>query len=400
MDGSVRLSRGLIALALCPLAGCSWFGSQDPTALEVSTAVLKPVQFRELGDYVATLEAVNQVQLAALADGRVVELPVEEGQQVEQGEVLLRLSSDERRAELIRAQAELSRRRADLAAVQADLERDQRSFERHSYLAKEGAVNELELDSYRASFLASQAKLEANEDLVEAAEASLGVARTRLDHKTVRAPISGQVSDLSVKLGDVVKERDPFTSIVRNDRLYTQITIPVTMAERTTPGLPVWLLDPTNGTELAQGELKFVDPDVKVATQGLLAKAEFNNPGNRLRSGMRVRTLVGFGSSQQLAVPFDAVIRSAGQSFVYVIGPARELNAKQRQHFSELNDDTPVAIKRAVSLGPLQNSCYPVLSGLQPGDQLISSHLLSLRQGTAVKPKADQAKPAPCRSLP
>ena len=73
------------------------------------------------------------------------------------------------------------------------------------------------------------------------------MARTRLDHKTVRAPISGQVSDLSVKLGDVVKERDPFTAIVRNDRLYTQITIPVTMAERTTPGLPVWLLDPTNG---------------------------------------------------------------------------------------------------------------------------------------------------------
>ena len=399
MDGSVRLFRGLIVLVLCPLAGCSWLGSQGPKPLQVSTAVLRPEQFRELGDYVATLEAVNQVQLAALAEGRVVELPVEEGQQVEQGEVLLRLSSDERRAELIRAQAELSRRRADLAAVQADLERDQRSFERHSYLAKEGAVNELELDSYRASFLASQAKLDANEDLVEAAEASLGVARTRLDHKTVRAPISGQVSDLSIKLGDVVKERDPFTSIVRNDRLYTQITIPVTMAERTTPGLPVWLLDPTNGTELAQGELKFVDPDVKVATQGLLAKAEFGNPGNRLRSGMRVRTLVGFGSSQQLAVPFDAVIRSAGQSFVYVIGPARELSAKQRQHFSELKEDTPVAIKRAVTLGPLQNSCYPVLSGLNAGDQLISSHLLSLRQGTAVKTKASSPEVPICRPL-
>ena len=93
-------------------------------------------------------------------------------------------------------------------------------------------------------------------------------------------------------------------------------------------------------SELAKGELKFVDPDVKVATQGLLAKAEFSNPGNRLRSGMRVRTLVGFGSSQQLAVPFDAVIRSAGQSFVYVIGPARELNDKQRQHFKQLKDDT------------------------------------------------------------
>ena len=400
MDGSVRLFRGLIVLALCPLAGCSWLGSQGPKPLQVSTAVLQPEQFRELGDYVATLEAVNQVQLAALADGRVVELPVEEGQQVEQGEVLLRLSSQERQAELIQAQAELSRRRADVAAVQADLERDKRNFERYRYLAKEGAANALDLDSFKASFLASQAKLEANQDLVEAAEAGLGVARTRLDYKTVRAPISGQVSDLSIKLGDVVKERDPFTAIVRNDRLYTQITIPVTMAERTKPGLPVWLLDPTNGIELAKGELKFVDPDVKVATQGLLAKAEFSNPGNRLRSGMRVRTLVGFGSSRQLAVPFDAVIRSAGQSFVYVIGPARELNAKQRQHFKQLKDDTPVALKRAVSLGPLQNSCYPVLSGLEPGEQLISSHLLTLRQGTAVKPKADQAVAAPCSDLP
>ena len=386
-------------LALCPLSACGWFGDQGPKPLQVSTAVLKTEQFRELGDYVATLEAVNQVQLAALTDGRVVELPVEEGQEVEEGEVLLRLSSNERRAELIRAQAELSKRRADVAAVEADLERDKRNFERYTYLAREGAANALDLDSYRASYLASQAKLEANNELVEAAEAALGVARTRLDYKTVRAPISGQVSDLSVNLGDVVKERDPFTSIVRNDRLYTQITIPVTMAERTRPGLPVWLLDPTNGMELAEGELKFVDPDVKVDTQGLLAKAEFSNPGNRLRSGMRVRTLVGFGSSQQLAVPFDAVIRSAGQSFVYVIGPARELNAKQRQHFKQLKDDTPVAIKRAVTLGPLQNSCYPVLSGLNPGDRLISSQLLSLRQGTAVKAKASSPEVPICRPL-
>ena len=397
--GSVRHSLGLIVLALCPLAGCGWFGGQGPKPLQVSTAVLEPQQFRELGDYVATLEAVNQVQLAALADGRVVELPVEEGQEVEEGEVLLRRSSNVRRAELIRAQAELSKRRADVAAVEADLERDKRNFERYTYLAREGAANALDLDSYRASYLASQAKLEANKDLVEAAEAGLGVARTRLDYKTVRAPISGQVSDLSVKVGDVVKERDPFTSIVRNDRLYSQITIPVTMAERTRPGLPVWLLDPTNGVELAKGELKFVDPDVKVATQGLLAKAEFANPGNRLRSGMRVRTLVGFGSSQQLAVPFDAVIRSAGQSFVYVIGPARELNAKQRQYFTELKDNTPVAIKRAVTLGPLQNSCYPVLSGLKAGEQLISSDLLSLRQGTAVKAKESSPEVPICRPL-
>ena len=91
MDGFVRLFRGLIVLALCPLAGCSWLGSQGPKPLQVSTAVLKPEQFRELGDYVATLEAVNQVQLADLAVGRVVVLTLEVGTRVEHGGWLLRL---------------------------------------------------------------------------------------------------------------------------------------------------------------------------------------------------------------------------------------------------------------------------------------------------------------------
>ena len=95
MDGFVRLPR-VDCAGLVPFGWLQLVWQSGPQALQVSTAVLKPEQFRELGDYVATLEAVNQVQLAALADGRVVELPVEEGQQVEQGEVLLRLSSDER----------------------------------------------------------------------------------------------------------------------------------------------------------------------------------------------------------------------------------------------------------------------------------------------------------------
>ena len=69
------------------------------------------------------------------------------------------------------------------------------------------------------------------------------------------------------------------------------------------------------------------------------------------------------------------------------------------QHFKQLKDDTPVAIKRAVTLGSLQNSCYPVLSGLRPGERLISSHLLSLRQGTAVKAKASSPELPICRPL-
>ena len=352
---------------LLPLGACGSDAGKGPRQVEVTSTTLQKQRFEELGDYVATLEARDSVQLAAVVNGRITELKVREGQQVQQGQLLLQLATSERQA--------------DLAKARAELERARRDYERYSYLGTQGAATQEELDSYKAEFLASQADLDAQ--------------LARLNDKTVRAPISGQLGDVKVKVGDVVQQGDPFTTIVRNERLYTQISIPVTEVAKVSLGLPVWLLDPASDEELARGELSFVDPDVDPSTQALLAKAEFNNPEGRLRSGMRVRTQVGFSSSQQLAVPFSAVSRLAGQSFVYVLGKGKDLDQARRAKLQGVADDTLVAIKRPVTLGPLQNNCYPVLKGLQPGEQLIMTNLLSLRHGTAVKNEASaQSAPA------
>ena len=389
------LLAALLLLGL-PLTGCS---PKEPRKkpLPVSTLLVQPATFQDLGDYTSTLEAVDEVKMAAVSGGRVQARLVRAGDQVNAGQELLRLRVRERSADVQQAQAALARSKAGVAEVRAKLEKDKSNFQRYNYLKSQGASSAQELDGYRSQYLSQQASLKASIDGVAAASAELEVARSRLSDKLVTAPIAGQVGDIMVKVGDVVKEGDPFTSIIRNDRLLTRIEIPSNLSSRTKIGLPVWLRD-TSGTKvLAKGRISFVSPVVNTASQGLLAKAEFINPQGRLRSGERVRTQVEFGSQQQLAVPFSAVIQTAGQSFVYVLGSAKQLPINLRNKL-EIPADASVAIKLPVRLGALQNNCYPVQAGIKLGDRLIASNILNLRNGTAVKARSSRQGIALCAS--
>ena len=106
----------MVALVM-PLGSCGWGAGSGSRSLSVQTLTLQPQPFEDLGDYVATLEAVDAVQLAAVVPGRVRQRLVQEGQQVEQGQVLLQLSSEERRADVAKALADVAQRQADQAAA-------------------------------------------------------------------------------------------------------------------------------------------------------------------------------------------------------------------------------------------------------------------------------------------
>jgi RND family efflux transporter MFP subunit len=385
----------LLLLGL-PLYGCT---AKEPAKkpIPVSTIRVEPTTFQDIGDYTSTLEAVAEVKMAAVSSGRVQARLVEAGDRVQVGQELLRLRVRERSADVQQAQAGVARSKAKVAEIKAKLEKDKSNFQRYSYLKKQGASSAQELDGFRAQYLAEKANLKAALDGVVAAQAELEVARSRLSDKLVVAPISGQVGDLLVKVGDVVKEGDPFTTIIENDRLLTRLEIPSNLSSRIRIGLPVWLRDTSGNKSLAKGRISFVSPLVNPGSQALLAKAEFINPDGKLRSGERVRTLVEFGSERRLAVPFSAVVQTAGQSFVYVQGRASELPPELQQKLA-VEPATPVAIKLPVRLGALQNNCYPVLWGLPSGSKLINSNLLNLRNGSAIKPRPSRGGKVQCIS--
>lgn len=351
-----------LPLLLLALVGCR--PPEPPRSrppLAVSVAPVWDASFGDVVDTVSTLEAVEEVQLAAQASGRIQQLLVRQGDRVRAGQLLLVLDQTQARAEVARLRAEMATKRLN----------DQR----YDWLVRQGAASAYQRDEFRQQYLSAREELAAR-------EADLGF-------RDLRAPIGGTVADLQVKQGDLVQTGTPFTRIVRDERLLARIDVPAIHATRLRVGLPVQLLDPVTEQPMAAGTLRSMDPAVSPATQVLLAKAEFENSAGNLRPGLRLRTRLLLEQRRQPSVPFAAVTTIAGQSFVYVMGTLTELERNpgkaDLKALKRLPPTTTVALQTPVRLGAMQNNRYPVLGGLQPGQEVITSSLINLRHGQPVR---------------
>ncbi len=346
LDPRSASGRALVcALTALAIAACAPARRQPPPQpLAVRTEAVVPRPFAETVDTVSTLEAEEEVRLATQGDGRIKQLLVRQGMRVRAGELLMVLDQ--------------ARVRADVARLRAEMETALLTFRRFDWLARQGAASSLQRDQFRQEYLSAREALAGR-----LADQSL---------RDLRAPIGGVISDLRVKLGDVVEAGSPFATIVRDGRLSARIDVPSLQAARVRLGQPVVLLDPASARPLARGRVASIDPALATASQSLLVKAAVEDPQARLRAGLRVRTRLELASRLQLAVPFAAVSRSSGQAFVFVISASGPGGA-------------PVARQLPVRLGPLQNDRYPVLSGLRPGTEVIVSRVVGLRPGQPVR---------------
>jgi RND family efflux transporter MFP subunit len=361
IKGLRRVAFALLAGAsLLEVSGCTKPPEPRPPA-RVQAAPLRTEVFQQRLDTVSSLEASDEIELAAQAGGRVQQVLVQGGDSVRVGQRLVVLD-----------QTQL---RADVAALQAAAESDAISYERFNRLVKQGAATALQRDEYRARAIGSQQALRARQ--------------ADLAYKEVRAPISGVMGELSIKPGDVIQAGTPFGSIIRNDRLQARIDIPANQAERLARGQLVQLLDGVQPRPLAQGRIERIDPGVNSTSQTLLATAMLSGSNPRLRNGLRLRTRVILGAERQLAVPFAAVNRSFGQSFVFLLGSPAELKRDPGKNdpamIRRLPAGSQLALQRNVRLGPLQGAFYPVLGGLKPSDVVILSGNLGLRHGSPVR---------------
>ncbi len=356
-----RLKLVISAAAMAQLVvGCSGRPSARPP-LRVQAERPHQEAFVRSLDTVSTLEATDEIELASQAGGRVQSVLVQGGQSVSAGQLLVVLD-----------QTQL---RADVAALKAAAETDAISYQRFSSLVSKGAATALERDEKRSKAIGSQQALRAKQ--------------ADLAYKDVRAPISGVMGDVSIKPGDVVQAGTPFSRIIRNDRLQARIDIPANQANAVAKGQRVQLLDGINPRPLAEGRINLIDPGVNNTSQTLLAKAAIANPQGLLRNGQRLRTRVILGAERQLAVPFSAVTRSFGQSFVFVVGTLQDLERDPGKAdlsaLRRLPKGTLLALQKPVQLGPLQGDHYPVLSGLSANDRVILGGSLGLRHGSPVQ---------------
>ncbi len=341
--------------------------------LTVQTTTISSANFAPTVSAISVLESTANVYVKPQIDGTVVKILAKEGQLVKAGQAILVLDNVQQSAAL--------------DAAKAEAKKDQLNAERYEFLYQQGATSAKTRDQYAAKAIQSR-------DQARADAATLG-------YKFVRAPINGVIGDMdAVKIGDYVKKGQAITGIVDNSALWTLMQIPATQANQVELGQTVMVSSQTTPPINGKGSVVFISPyfAMKGTNQSpntLMVKATFPNLTGRLKTGQFVKSQIITGQFNSLAVPVQAVFMQAQQPFVYTVVPLSKALPKikastsipesSKKKLESLPANTPIVVQKAVNLGPLQNNLYQLKSGLQKGEQVVSSNTALLRNGMPVK---------------
>ncbi|MEM6713555.1 MAG: efflux RND transporter periplasmic adaptor subunit [Cyanobacteria bacterium P01_C01_bin.147] len=377
-------------------------------ATAVETQAVQPATVRTASEFVGALEAQERVTLRPEVAGQITQVFVVAGDRVTAGTPILQLRPDRPQAVVGGAMADIEVARAARNAAQAEIleaeaQRDSAiadrtlqdtEYERTQSLVDAGALAQQSLDQVarnRDAAIAAQTAAErriqvAQANLEEAlaalqrAESNAQVASEDLSDYQVVAPVDGVVGDLPLKVGDFVSTGDPVTTLTNNQTLELRLSIPVERSNELIAGLPVELRTQSGGEPLVTGSISFISERVDDGAQSLLAKASFPNPNGVLRDEQFVRANVIWSETPGVLVPTTAISRIGGQSFVFVMEPAAETEGEF------------VAVQRPVQLGAIEDSRYQILSGLEPGENIITAGILRLSDGALVMPDNGQSE--------
>ncbi|MBW4597642.1 MAG: efflux RND transporter periplasmic adaptor subunit [Brasilonema angustatum HA4187-MV1] len=199
----------------------------------------------------------------------------------------------------------------------------------------------------------------------------------QIQYDKITAPFAGTVDDIPVKEGELVNTSSKLTTIVQNQPLEVNILVPTERAPQLRKGMSVEIMDVQGRSLLGITKIFFISPSVNNNTQSILIKALFDNSKGELRTGQFTRARVIWAASRSgVLIPARAVVNESGKTYVYV--PQTQQSPQGGLQL--------VAQKKRVKLGNIKGSNYQVFGGLQSGERIIVSELLSLQDGTSIIP--------------
>ena len=145
-----------------------------------------------------------EVKISPDVSGEITELNIQEGDWVEQGDLLLRINPELYAANLDRMKASLNNMHSNLAQQRAQLKNAELKHNRNTNLHQKGAISSAEYETSQNSYELAQLAVEATQYSVESSKASLKEAQNNLNRTSIYAPISGTISRLNVEQGERV----------------------------------------------------------------------------------------------------------------------------------------------------------------------------------------------------
>ncbi len=248
-----RPSRGRwwLAAGLAAVAAGLWFGlplkPQTPAEPAQVTATPAPANDKIILDATGYVTARRQATVSAKVTGRVKALFIEEGQEVEAGEILARLDETDARADLELAAARAAAARAELPDLELRLAQAERDVERQDTLVARKLASSQQAEDARLAVDSLKARLRLQRRQISVAERAVKVAEVALDNTVVRAPFSGVVTVKAAQPGEIVSPisagggftRTGIGTIVDMDSLEIEVDVNEAHISRVSPGQPV-----------------------------------------------------------------------------------------------------------------------------------------------------------------
>ncbi len=308
------------------------------TVMGVAGSVLKAQRFEESINLSGTLEANEEIELRSEISGIVESINFKEGAKVSKGQVLFRVNDIELRAQLSKVKT----------AQQLSSENQRRA----KLLLEKQAISQEEFDVANADF--------------ESARAQSDLIAAQLSKTTVRAPFSGTIGLRSISKGTYVTPATPIANLVNTSQLKLTFAVPEKYASQMKVGRPLSFTT-SNSKEGHLAKVYAIEPQVDIATRTLKMRAIAENKDGELYPGTFANiTLALEIVDKALLVPTEALIpiQNGKKIFVSEDGKAKEV---------------------VVETGARTESMVRVLSGIKVGDTILTSGVMSLKNGTPVK---------------
>jgi membrane fusion protein, multidrug efflux system len=341
----------------------AFFDNMPQPPVAVSAARAQQGMWPQEIHAVGTFAAVNGADLATEAAGIVDEIRFKNGEDVNAGEVILRLDTDIDVAELNALQA---------AARLAELD-----LERVTSLSESNSISESELDAARSR--------------ADQARANVAAQRARIAQKTVVAPFAGKLGIRTVNLGQYVNAGSAVVSLQSLDPIFLNFMLPEQQLTDMAVGLEVQAKIDAFPSRTFVGKVTAIEPRVDQETRNFMVQAQIDNPDGNLRPGMFARVALEYDKPREvLTVPQTAISFNPYGNSVYVIHKTKDAPDQQSLDQGDVGaqaTEMPPSLmvtQRFVRTGARRGDLIAVEQGLKAGERVATSGLLKLRNNAVV----------------
>ena len=314
----------------------------------VTTVVARSETWPSTLNVIGTTAAIQGVTVSADLPGAVDKIHFESGQAVQAGDVLVELDTRQERAQMAAAESD-----RDLARI---------NYQRDQELVKEGVVPKSQFDNSFAQQKSTEAKV--------------GEIKAMIDRKTIKAPFSGILGIRQINLGQYLAAGQAIVSLQALNPIYVNFGVTQQQSSLVKIGRTLQLTsDDVPGVEFA-GRVTALDSVVNEATRNIQVQATLPNPGGKLRPGMFVQVELRMGASRNvISLPASAINYAPYGDSVFVVADLKDPKGKSyrgvRQQFVKVEGS--------------RGDQVAVVSGLNAGDEVVSSGVFKLRNGAAVQ---------------